>query len=78
MNFIVKLSSFKNSVTELFWDNIFIVIDKMIKYTYFIFINEEINLSTLITILLWYMFVQHELSKEIIIDRDLKFILNFW
>ena len=52
MNFIVKLLSFKDLVIELFQDNILIMIDKMMKYVYFISINKEIDLSTLIIILL--------------------------
>ena len=74
----MKLSLFKNSVTELFWNSILIVIDKMTKYAYFISINKETNSLTLVVILLQYVFAQHKLLKEIITNRDSKFISNFW
>jgi hypothetical protein len=41
MNFIVKLSVFKESGTNQFYDFIFIAIDRLTKYGYFISYRED-------------------------------------
>jgi len=52
MNFIMKLSSLKNSAWEVQFDNILMIVNKLIKYTMFISFKETVTASVLIYIIL--------------------------
>ena len=41
MNFIIKLSKFKNSILDVIYDSIFVMIDCFIKYSHMISFNEK-------------------------------------
>ena len=43
MNFIVKLSKFKKSITEFEYDSIMIVVNKFMKKAYFISFHEKMS-----------------------------------
>ena len=48
MNFIVKLSKSKDPGTDLEYDSIFVIIDRLTKYTYFIPCREDMSAEDLI------------------------------
>jgi hypothetical protein len=64
MNFIVKLSKFKNSNTEVEYDSILSIMKRLIKYVYFISFKEATSASELTHIIIRTVIVNHELSKE--------------
>ena len=40
MNFIIKLSNFKNVIIDVIYDSILVIIDRLIKYSHIISFNE--------------------------------------
>ena len=52
--------------------------DKYIKWGYFIIYIEEIIVEELAGIYTKEVFVRYGVLEKIILDRDLKFILDFW
>ena len=57
-------------------DSIFVVIDKLSKTTHFV--KSTYKALNIADIFLKEIFRLHGISKEIISDRDVKFIGNFW
>ena len=57
---------------------ILIVVDKYIKWGYFIIYIEEITAKDLARIYTKEIFVRYGLLAKIISDRDPKFVLKFW
>ena len=45
MNFIIKLSKFKNSTNEKTYDAILVMIDRLIKYCHIIFFKKTYNVE---------------------------------
>lgn len=79
MNFIIKLFKFKNSITEFEYNSILMIVNKMIKYTYFISMREEdINIKITTWIILKKVFFKHKILRKIISDRNRKFVSKFW
>ena len=59
-------------------DSIFVVIDKLSKESHFIPVNLTYKAMNIVDIFLKEIFRLHVILKEIISDRDVKFIGNFW
>ena len=59
-------------------DSIFVVVDKLSKATHFIPINSTYKGVHIADIFLKEIFILHGIPKEIISDRDTKFISKFW
>ena len=59
-------------------DSIFVVIDKMSKATHFIPVKSTYKAMNIADIFLKEIFRLHGIPKAIILDRDVKFIGNFW
>ncbi len=78
MNFITKLSKFKDSAWKVRFDSILIIVNKLMKYTMFISFRETATASVLMYIILWELISNHELSKKFITDRDKLFTSKFW
>jgi hypothetical protein len=78
MNFIVKLFKFKDLSIEIEYNLILSITEKMIKYTYFIFFKKATSASELAHIIMRTVIVSHKLSEKWIINRDIKFISQFW
>ncbi len=60
------------------YNSILIIIDKLIKYVYFINHIEALNVKDLIYTFLWIIFANHDILIEIISDRDKLFTSKFW
>jgi len=78
MNFIIKLSSSKNSAWEVQFNNILMIVNKLIKYTIFISFKETVTASVLMYIILQELVNNHKLLKEFIINKDKLFMSKFW
>jgi len=78
MNFIIKLSKFKNSAWEVRFDSILIIVNRLMKYTMFISFRETVTALVLMYIILWELISNHELLKKFIINRDKLFMSKFW
>ena len=78
LNFIVKLSKSKERVTRTMYNSILIVTDKLIKYKYFLLYKKVTFAEDLIYTFLRMIVANHELSDEIILNRNKLFTLKFW
>ena len=78
LNFIVKLSKLKKRVIETTYDSILIITDRLIKYEYFLSYKKVTFTENLIYTFLRMIVANHELSDEIISNRDKLFTLKFW
>ena len=78
LNFIVKLFKSKKRVTEITYDFILIIIDRLIKYKYFLSYKKVTFAEDLTYTFLRTIVANHELSDEIILNRDKLFTLKFW
>ena len=56
---------------------ILVVVDKCTKWGYFIIYIEEITAEELVGIYIKEVFIRYGVLEKIILDRDLKFILEF-
>ena len=59
-------------------DSIFVVIDKLSKAAHFIPVKSSYKAVNIVDIFLKEIFRLHEIPKEIISDRGVKFTRNFW
>ena len=64
----MKLSLSKELMIGVEYDNIFIIVDRLIKYTYFIPYKEVNNTKELVYIFLQTVITNYRLSEEIILD----------
>jgi len=78
MNFIMKLSTSKNSAWGVKFDSILTIVDRLTKYTMFISFKKTTTASVLMYTILQELINNHELSKEFITDRDKLFTSKFW
>jgi len=56
---------------------ILVIVDKLIKWGYFIVCIEEILVEDVAKIYIKEVFIRHRALSKIILDRDLKFIVVF-
>jgi len=77
LNFIVKLSKSKKRVIETTYDSILIITDRLIKYEYFLPYKKATFAEDLTYTFLKTIVANHELSDEIISDRDKLFTSKF-
>jgi len=78
LNFIVKLFKSKKKVIKIIYDFILIIINKLIKYKYFLSYKKAISVKDLIYTFLRIIVANHKLSDEIISNKDKLFTLKFW
>ena len=78
MNFIVKLSKFKKSTTKFKYNSIMIIMNKFTKKAYFVSFYEEMSAEKIAYLFEWHIIANHEVSAEIISDRDIWFRSKFW
>ena len=78
LNFIIKLSRLKKKVMNTFYNFILIITDKLIKYEYFLSYKKATFAEDLIYMFLRMIIANHELSDEIILNKDKLFTLKFW
>ncbi len=78
LNFIIKLSKSKKRIMKTTYDFILMITDKLIKYEYFLSYKKATFAEDLIYTFLRMIVANHELSDEIILNRDKLFTLKFW
>ena len=78
IDFIVKLSKSEDVSIEVRYDNILIVMDKLIKYTYLILCSEEFTAKQTACVVLDRVIRYHRIPESITSDRDKIFKSNFW
>ncbi len=78
LNFIVKLSKSKERVMRIMYNFILMITDRLIKYEYFLSYKKVIFAEDLTYTFLRMIVANHELSDEIILNRDKLFTLKFW
>jgi hypothetical protein len=77
IDFIIELSPFVELITEVVYDSILVVIDRFIKYGYFILYKESLLTEELAYAFNKYIIENYEISKKIISDKDKLFTLRF-
>ena len=76
--FIVKLLKSKERVMKTTYNFILMITDKLIKYEYFLSYKKATFAEDLTYMFLRMIVTNHELSDEIISNRDKLFTLKFW
>ena len=77
-DFIVKLLKLKNPIIGQEYDSIFIIVDKLTKWGYFIAYIEEILVENVVQVYVKEVFLKYRVLNKIILNKDIKFILVFW
>ena len=77
MNFIIKLSKLKNSIINMTYDSILVMIDRLIKYSHIISFNEEYIAKQLKFIVLNKLIRYHDIPQEITSNRNKLFTSNY-
>jgi protoheme ferro-lyase len=77
MNFIIKLPKLKELMTQKKYDLILVIINRLIKYKYFISYLKESIVEDLAYIFMKHIIINHEIPKEIINNKDKLFTLKF-
>ena len=75
-DFIVKLPKSKERLTNVTYNSILVITDKLTKYGYFIPYKESSNTEDLVYVFLRIVIANHRLLEEVILDRDKLFILK--
>ena len=73
-DFIVKLPKSKERLTNVTYNSILVITDKLTKYGYFIPYKESSNTEDLVYVFLRIVVVNYSLPEEVILDRDKLFI----
>jgi hypothetical protein len=71
------LPKLKDPITRQIYNIILVIVDKLIKWGYFIAYIEEISAEDIARIYIKEVFIRYRALSKIISDRDLKFILAF-
>jgi hypothetical protein len=77
LDFIVKLPPLKEIIIGVVYDSILVVINKLIKYAYFIF-YKGLTAKNLIYAFNRNVITNYDILKEIINNRDKLFTSKFW
>jgi hypothetical protein len=77
LDFIVKLPLSKEIFTGVTYDLILVIINRLIKYAYFILYKEGLTTEELVYAFNRNIIINHGILKEIISNRDKLFISNF-
>ena len=78
MNFIVKLPLSKDTITDIKYDSILVVVDRLTKYAHFISWKEKGNAKDLAKLILKEIIANHGIPWSIIFNRDKLFTSKFW
>ena len=81
MDFIVKLPLSKDTITDIKYNSILVVVDRLTKYAHFIPWKEKGNAKDLAKVILKEIIANHVIPQSIISDRDKLFtskFLNTW
>jgi hypothetical protein len=78
LDFVVKLLGLVESLTGVIYDNILVIMERLIKYRYFILYKEESIAKELAYIFEQVIVINYGMLKEIISDRGTLFTSKFW
>ena len=67
----------KDPITRQIYNAILVIVDKLIKWRYFIAYIEEILVEDIARIYVKEVFIRYRALIKIILDRDLRFIVAF-
>ena len=73
----MKLLKLKDPIIKQEYNSIFIIIDKFIKWGYFIAYIEEILVKNIVQVYIKEVFLRYRILNKIILNKDTKFILAF-
>ena len=76
-DFIVKLPKLRDPIIRQEYNIILIIVDKLIQQGYFIAYIEEILAEDIARIYIKEVFIKYRVLSQIILDRDLRFIVVF-
>ena len=76
-DFIVKLLKLKDFITRQKYNSIFIIVDKFIKWGYFIAYIKKILVKDVAQVYIKEVFLRYRVLTKIILNRDTRFILAF-
>jgi hypothetical protein len=71
------LLKLEDPITGRIYNAILVIVDKLIKWGYFIAYTEEILVEDIARIYIKEVFIRYRALNKIILDRDLRFILAF-
>jgi len=71
------LPKLRDSITGQDYNAILVIVDKLIKWGYFIVYIEEILVENVARIYIKEVFIRYRALSKIILDRDLRFIAAF-
>jgi hypothetical protein len=77
LDFIVKLPPLVKPITEVVFDSILIIIDRLTKYGYFILYKESLSAEELVYAFNKHIVGNYRILKEIISDKDKLFTSRF-
>ena len=77
-DFIVKLPKSKERLTNVTYNSILVITDRLTKYGYFIPYKELSNTEDLAYVFLRIVVANHGLLEEVISDRDKLFTSKLW
>jgi len=72
------LPKLRDPITKQDYNAILVIVNKLIKWGYFIVYTEEISAEDIARIYVKEVFIRHGVLSKIILDRDLRFIVAFW
>ena len=73
----MKLLKLKDPIIKQKYNSIFIIIDKFIKWGYFIAYIKEILVEDIVQVYIKEVFLRHRVPDKIILNRDTRFISAF-
>ena len=77
MNFITDFSELKNSITQISYDEILVMIDRFSKMTKFISIRNRQTAKQLTYVLIKKLIITKEILESIVFDRNKFFVSKF-
>ena len=77
MDFIIKLLKLRDLATEIAYNSILVIVDRLTKYLYFILCKETITAEKLRYLVLDRLIRYYGLLLVFVTDRDKLFILNY-
>ena len=78
MDFIIKLPLSKDTITDIKYNSILVIVDRLTKYAHFIPWKEKENAKDLAKVILKEIIANHGIPQSIISDRDKLFTSKFW
>ena len=78
MDFITKLPLLEEPLTRIFYNSIMVIVDRLIKFLYYLPYKEAINTEELTYIFYRNIISIYRLLTEILSDRGPIFIAKFW